>query len=759
MQEIGKSPEKFAKRLERPLYEFGPFRVDPQNRLLLRDGQPVPLNGKPFDILLALLEHHGQLLSKDELLARVWPDTAVEEGNLGRSVSSLRKALDDSPDEHRYIVTLSRHGYRFVGDVRERWAENGTAPGPAEIMPFPVPGPRPLPSTVPSTGGHRQLWFERWWIAAVAVLLAMVVAGYAWTRGRERHAVEPAIRQLTANPPENWVMGAAISPDGKYLAFADRTGLYVRSIGSGEIHPVSLPPEWKGRILTGLRWFPDGEKLIASVPGTDGADIWAIAMVGQSPPRLIRRTGLWPSISPDGLSIAFQNGEPQHRGKELWVAGIGGESPRKLLTAEDGELALSPVWSPDGRWIAYLKGPADLEAGEFARTAAIEIRPAAGGPAMILVPGASLPAAASLFCMKGRGCLVWSPDGRLVFSASDPSGTQLTRHEYSIWTVPVDLRKGAAAGKPVRLAHWADFYPNCLTLTADGKRLAFLKGRLQMDVYVGELGGDGSSLGPPGRLTPDNRGFGSTPDAWTRDSRAMLLSSDRNGKLEVFRQGLNESLAQRIVEVVPGDQRHDAQLSPDGLWILYVDRVSPQRLMRMPAAGGSPQLVLELPASARFDYKCPLATGACVISQDRRSEVLFYQLDPVRRKADRLLGSIERRSNMMFSWDVSPDGSRLAVVDTGNKILTLTDGKWREIPVDARWSTLQTIAWAADGKGFFATTATFYLLHVTTAGKVNVLIHNDRTQWLSGPAPSPDGRYLAFQAQAFDFNAWMLENP
>jgi len=758
MQEIGKSSEKFAKRLQRPLYEFGPFRVDPQNRVLLRDGQPVPLTGKPFDILLALLEHPGQLLAKDELLARVWPDTVVEEGNLGRSISSLRKALDDSPDEHRYIVTLSRHGYRFVGDVRECWEENGiAAAGPAEIMPFPAPGPRP----VPSAGGHRRLWFQRWWIAAVVALLAVSVAGYEWTRGHGRHVVEPTLHQLTANPAENWVMGAAISPDGKFLAFQDRTGLYVRLIGSGETRPVSVPPEWKGRILSGLRWFPDGGKLIASVPGSDGVDMWAIALVGESPPQLIRRAGRWPSISPDGLAIAFQDGGAK-RWKGLWVAGINGVSPRELLTAEDGETALSPVWSPDGRWITYLRGPVDVEAGEFGRTAAIEIRPAGGGPAKILVPGASLPASSSLFCMKGRGCLVWSPNGRLIFTVSDPSGTQLSRHEYSVWAVPVDLRDGDASGQPARLAHWADFYPNCLTLTADGKRLVFLKGRLQLDVYVGELGSDGSSLGPPRRLTLDNRGSGSSPDAWTRDSRALLLSSDRNGKREVFRQGLNESLPQRMVEVAPGDRQRNAQLSPDGSWILYTDRApegSP-RLMRLPAAGGLPERVLDLPAAGRFDYRCPLKSGSCVLSQNQENDVLFYPLDPLRGKADRLLGKCGHGPAALFSWDVSPDGKQLAVADSrNNRLLTLLDGVWRELPLKARWGAFQTIAWAPDGKGFFVTSSTFYLLHVTTAGKVDVLLHNDRTQWLSEPVPSPDGKYLAFQAQTFDFNAWMIENP
>jgi len=761
MQEIGKSSEKFAKRLQKPLYEFGPFRVDPQNRLLLRDGQPLPLTGKPFDILLALLEHPGQLLTKDELLARVWPDAVVEEGNLGRSISSLRKALDDSPDEHRYIVTLSRHGYRFVGDVRECWQENGTAAaGPAEIMPFPAPGPRPLPSA----GGHRRLWFQRWWIAAVVALLAVGIAGYEWTRGRGRHAVEPAMRQITANPTEDWLMGAAISPDGKYLAFRDHTGLYLRTIDSGESRSVPLPPEWRDRNVTGLRWFPDGGELIASVPGSDCFDIWAIAAVGQAAPRLIQRCGSWSAISPDGLHIAFRNGDYRMPpGKELRVSGINDQSPRTLAVMEGGDLAYSPVWSPDGNWVAYVRGPGTKMAKAFPRTAAIEIRPAGGGAARTVLLGSRLPESIALLCINGRGCLVWSPDGRLFFTATASFATDLTRGSYSIWAVPVELR-GGVAGEPVRVAQWADFYPDCLTLTLDGKRLAFLKGGLHSDVYVGELSADGNKLDRARRLTRDDHGFGSDPNAWMRDGR-IIFSSDQNGKTEVFRQGMNEKVAQALVRD-PGDEQEGARLSPDGSWILYMDHAHsasrmdsmPKRLMRVPAAGGSPELVLQMPASAHFDFRCPLKSGACVLSQDQGNEILFYPLDPVRGKEDRLLGK-RVRSNWGYVWDVSPDGSSVAAVDAHSSVLTLSGGAWHELPLDERWGGLASIAWTADGKGFFVTSSKYDLFHVTTAGKVHVLAHNDFSQWLEHPVVSPDGKYLAFQAQTNNFNAWMIENP
>src|SRR5215475_9160521 len=100
-------------------YEFGPFRVDTVKYVLTRDGEVAPLNLKAFEILLALIERRGQVLEKNELLARVWPDTVVEENNLARNISALRKALDEQPNEHQYILTVPGRGYRFVASVKE----------------------------------------------------------------------------------------------------------------------------------------------------------------------------------------------------------------------------------------------------------------------------------------------------------------------------------------------------------------------------------------------------------------------------------------------------------------------------------------------------------------------------------------------------------------------------------------------------------------------------------------------------------------
>jgi eukaryotic-like serine/threonine-protein kinase len=107
------SPGQRAKEL----YEFGPFRVDPERETLLREGEPVALTPKTFQILLVLIRHNEEVVTKDDLMKAVWPDTFVEEANLSRNISMLRKALGETAQDHRYIVTVPGQGYRLVENV------------------------------------------------------------------------------------------------------------------------------------------------------------------------------------------------------------------------------------------------------------------------------------------------------------------------------------------------------------------------------------------------------------------------------------------------------------------------------------------------------------------------------------------------------------------------------------------------------------------------------------------------------------------
>ena len=100
------------------LYEFGPFRVDPDKKILWRENQPVPITAKAFETLLILLRNSQEVVSKENLMQEIWPNTAVEESNLSQNIFMLRKALGDTPEDRRYILTIPGRGYRFVSDVR-----------------------------------------------------------------------------------------------------------------------------------------------------------------------------------------------------------------------------------------------------------------------------------------------------------------------------------------------------------------------------------------------------------------------------------------------------------------------------------------------------------------------------------------------------------------------------------------------------------------------------------------------------------------
>src|SRR5215469_5253403 len=118
-------PEKVLSIAESGAYEFGQFRIDASKRLLWSSANSVAISAKAFDTLLYLVRHAGATVSKDELMAAVWPDTVVEENNLNKNISVLRQVLGEKPGEHRYIATVPGRGYRFVAPVVQI-ADEGT---------------------------------------------------------------------------------------------------------------------------------------------------------------------------------------------------------------------------------------------------------------------------------------------------------------------------------------------------------------------------------------------------------------------------------------------------------------------------------------------------------------------------------------------------------------------------------------------------------------------------------------------------------
>src|SRR6185369_14369374 len=175
------------------LYEFGRFRLDPEEHTLLRDGSPIPLRPKVFDILLVLIENRGHLVYKEQLMSLVWPEQFVEEGNINKNISMLRQALGEG-DDAQFIETVPKRGYRFIADVRKvhdvETAASQSAPAQTQR-------------------------FRRHWIP-VLVVSALVIAVVAFVVIRERRVSRtPTITSIVVLPLQN------LSGDPAQEYFAD----------------------------------------------------------------------------------------------------------------------------------------------------------------------------------------------------------------------------------------------------------------------------------------------------------------------------------------------------------------------------------------------------------------------------------------------------------------------------------------------------------------------------------------------------------
>src|SRR3954467_7166230 len=191
------------------IYEFGEFRIDPDERLLLRDGKPVPLTPKAFETLLALVEQSGHVVKKDDLMKRVWPDSFVEEVNLAQNVSAIRKALNGQGEQ--YIETVSKTGYRLIVKARMVGAPEEEAEG------MPAIGVHKLPSiagAIPAKSDHIKKKKRRIAAIGLAALAVLAIAGVAWWKARARTG-PVRISSLAVLPLEN------LSQDPEQEYFAD----------------------------------------------------------------------------------------------------------------------------------------------------------------------------------------------------------------------------------------------------------------------------------------------------------------------------------------------------------------------------------------------------------------------------------------------------------------------------------------------------------------------------------------------------------
>lgn len=235
-------------------YEFGAFRLDPAEHILLRDDLAVSLRPKEFAVLLALVEHHGRLMTKDDLLQEVWPGQFVEEGNLNRHVSSLRRALGESSDAPQYVETVPKVGYRFVAPVREirdlstdtvierhtiarivteEEEEEEKANG-REVIES-ASEPKALLTTRAKNDRRRRLALAAWLLILIALTLAFA---YAWTtRESQQTKTAASVTSLAVLPFKP--IGAGDEDEYLGLGMADALITKLGNIQKINIRPTS----------------------------------------------------------------------------------------------------------------------------------------------------------------------------------------------------------------------------------------------------------------------------------------------------------------------------------------------------------------------------------------------------------------------------------------------------------------------------------------------------------------------------------------
>src|SRR5690348_263880 len=182
-------------------YDFGRFRLKVAERVLLREGELVPLTPKVFDILVTLVEHGGQVVSKDDLMKRVWPNTFVEEGNLTQNISLLRKALGETPGGVQFIETVPRRGYRFVAETTEPSTNRN-----GELRAEPVVS---IPNTMSQSAGMKRTPL----FALVAGLVVVSIIGVVYFTSSGKAGNPTAIQSIAVLP----FVDESADPDAQYI--------------------------------------------------------------------------------------------------------------------------------------------------------------------------------------------------------------------------------------------------------------------------------------------------------------------------------------------------------------------------------------------------------------------------------------------------------------------------------------------------------------------------------------------------------------
>jgi serine/threonine protein kinase/Tol biopolymer transport system component len=580
---------------------------------------------------------------------------------------------------------------------------------------------------------------RRWWphrrLAAVALVMVFgcVSAEYVLLhRSSGADVSQGSLRtsQLTFNPVEFATTAAAISPNGEFLAYADSSGLTVKTLSTNQLRRIPVPEAW----IDGLTWFPDSVGLLAHGRGT-----WRTTITGDTPRQLVDSG--WLSVSPDGRHLALSNAS--QAGIRLLT--VDGQDLGPIVVAGRAIRIGRPVWSPDGRRIAYWISRQQPDRSW--RPAIESCRLDGSGRTVIVSQGPF-----------GSAGMAWSSDGRMFFSRPQAANSDV---QGALWQVRVNTVTGQPLADPAAIWQPSDFFFQQLSVTADARALVYQLNRRHTNVYLADV--DPKTLALTGLRQAVLAESENSPASWVPGGDALLFESNSkwNG---IYRQGLDGQQPQEFL-VRPKAHVFQAVVSPDATSTFYLVAAPGQSttpLMRVATAGGVPEALFAVSPDASW-LKCSRAAeNVCVVGELTRGQLRLTPFDPSR---------VEPRSQVALpappskeSWDLSPDGRQVVSLDaTGPSVhlvvADLASGTVRTLKSDSL-DGAAFVAWCRNGKGWIVTRFVGYrgseVLYVDNNGQSRTL-WKSTFQMLYLPMLSPDGRRLAFGSEVVESSVWMLQ--
>lgn len=627
---------------------FDGFRVDLERRRLLKNDETIPLKAKTFDLLLTLVENRGQLLTKNELLDLVWESQMVAENNLSVHVAALRKALGETKDEHRYIVTIPGKGYQFVGKLNGINGSNGTGGHELAVERHPVsriavehtgagndsteaaylkpPGattPTLGPGTLPTAPAVRSS--RRWLVVGLMAVVALAAFGGGYFVYRRWIAKRPAavpfarirIRQLTTNGK---VGNAALSPDGKLFAYTiDDVGqksLWLGFVAGGNHLQLREPADATIRALTfsaegnDLYYLLRDEKhpktSLYKIPAAGGVETLVHEGISDF------------ALAPDGKQLAFSRPDKSSGQDTIVISPVAGGEERAVASFPQNKSfdSDSISWSPDGKHLACVL--AEEVHGNGNRLAVIDI-----------ASGQVQPIAHQRFLQITK--TAWTRDGNgvLVTAADLPANASVTQYRLFYVSYPAGTTSEITPDRSNYGASWHNDAGVSLTTSANSQQVLTVEHRQLSNIWIAPANDlpaakqvTFSSFGKYDGLwgldwTPDGSLIYSTSDTestfiasansdgtGTRnltlpgfvdsvltvsfDGRYVLFHSSRGGGFDIWRIDRDGG---NMKQLTFGGQGYHPAPSPDGQWVYYKSLLDGGALFRVPMDGGKPERV------------------------------------------------------------------------------------------------------------------------------------------------------------------------